>query len=368
MRIERAELFLVPLRLREPFETGRGATRDRAILLVALHGEDQVGWGECVAGETPSYTAETTETACHVLVRWILPAVVRRELTGGASAVPPAVAWIRGHAMAKAAVEMAMWDLQAKLADVPLCDAIGGRRRSVPVGVSIGLQQDDDALLRRVDAFLAEGYGRIKLKIKPGRDVEMVARVRERFPDVPLMVDANASYTLADLPRLAELDSLGLTMIEQPLAHDDLYDHARLQASLRTPVCLDESIGSAGDARLALELESCRVVNVKPGRVGGFAEARAIHDLCREWHVPVWCGGMLESGIGRAHVVALATLPGFTLPGDISASNRYWERDLVQPEWKLVAGSLTPLDEPGIGVKPDRGLIETLTVRREVVG
>ena len=367
MQIERAEVFLVPLRLREPFESSAATVRDRIIVLVALHRDGKTGWGECVAGETPYYSPETTETAWHVLTRFLLPAVVGKAHAGGPGVVQSAWAAVRGHPMAKAAVEMAAWDLQAKRDSVPLCVAIGGVRRPVPVGVSIGLQHDDDILLERIESSLEEGYLRVKIKIRPGRDVDMIRSVRDRFPTASLMVDANSAYTLADLVHLRELDDLGLMMIEEPLAPGDLQGHAELQAGLRTPLCLDESIGSVVDAGRALELGSCRVINVKPGRVGGFGEARSIHDLCLGSGVPMWCGGMLESGVGRAHNVALATLPGFTLPGDMSASRRYWERDLVDPEWEVADGALTPLEAPGIGVEPDRARIEDLSVRRTAI-
>jgi O-succinylbenzoate synthase len=364
VQIERAEVFLVPLRLREPFESSAATVQDRIIMLVALHGDGNTGWGECVAGETPHYSPETTETAWHVLTRFLLPEVVGRAHDGGAGVVRTVWAPVRGHPMAKAAVEMAAWDLQAKRDNVPLCTAIGGTRRAVPVGVSIGLQHNDDALIEQIESSLEEGYLRAKIKIRPGRDVDMLRSVRDRFPTASLMVDANSSYTIADLEHLRELDDLGLMMIEEPLAPGDFQGYAELQAALLTPVCLDESIGSAVDAERALELGSCRVINVKPGRVGGFGEARSIHDLCLGSGVPMWCGGMLESGVGRAHNVALSTLPGFTLPGDISASRRYWERDLVDPEWEVTGGALTPLESPGIGVEPDRARIEDLSVRR----
>jgi O-succinylbenzoate synthase len=367
LTVERAELRLVPLRLRERFEISSGARQDRTIMLLALHADGHVGWGECVAAEDPSYSYETTETAWHVLTEFVLPAVVGREASGPEDALTPA-AWVRGHGMAKAVVEMAAWDLLAKKAGVSLADAVGGGRRPVEVGVSIGLQRTDDALLERVGRFVEEGYRRIKIKIKPGRDVEMLRAVRERFPDVPLMADANSAYRLDDAGRLAELDDLDLMMIEQPLAYDDIREHARLQERLSTPVCLDESIKTPGDAALALELGACRIINIKPGRVGGFGSSKAIHDLCVAHEVPVWCGGMLESGVGRAHNVALATLPGFTLPGDISASARYWERDLVTPEFVIREGTLILPDAPGIGVEPDLERIEGLTIRRAAFG
>jgi O-succinylbenzoate synthase len=363
LTIEGAELTLVPLRLRERFEISSGGRQDRMILLVRLHGDGIVGWGECVAAEDPGYSYETTETAWHVLTDFILPAVVGRTFDHPAAVLAP-VAWVQGHRMAQAAVEMAAWDLHAKREGVPLATALGGEVRPIPVGVSVGLQPTDDALVAKVEGYLAEGYRKIKIKIKPGRDVEMLARVRERFPDAPLMADANAAYGLADADGLAALDPLGLMMIEQPLRAGDLRDHARLQARLATPICLDESIERPEDARFALELGACRVVNIKPGRVGGFASAKAIHDLCAEAGVPVWCGGMLESGVGRAHNLALASLPNFRIPGDISESRRYWERDLVTPEFVLEDGTLTLPPGAGIAVEPDTERIESLAIRR----
>jgi o-succinylbenzoate synthase len=362
MKLERIELREIRLPLREPFAISSGSTSDRHILLLTLFSEGVEGWGECVVGEEPGYSYETTETAWHVLTRYLLPGAVGRELLGPGDTLGHAP-FVRGHRMAKAALEMAAWDLQAKAIGVPLWELLGGSGRPVQVGVSIGLQSDDDTLLRKVDAYLAEGYRRIKLKIKPGRDLAMLRAVRDRFPEAPLMVDANSAYTLADLPLLRELDELGLMMIEQPLGHEDLLDHAALQSELATPVCLDESIRSADDLRLALHLGSGRVVNIKPGRVGGLAEARAIHDVSRAQGVPVWCGGMLESGVGRAFNVALAGLPGFTLPGDLSGSRRYWAKDIVTPEWVPSDGMMGPHEGPGIGVDPDRARIDELTLR-----
>jgi O-succinylbenzoate synthase len=363
LRVERAELRLVPLRLRERFEISSGGRQDRMILLIALRGEGAVGWGECVAAEDPGYSYETTETAWHVLTEFVLPKIVGRSATDPADFMAPA-RWVRGHHMAKAGAEMAAWDLYAKLRGLPLPEALGSATRPVAVGVSVGLKPTDDELLENIASYVADGYRRVKIKIKPGRDVEMVAKVRARFPDVALSVDANAAYTLADADRLAELDPLGLVMIEQPLAYDDLRDHVRLQERLTTSICLDESIESAHDASLALELGACRIVNIKPGRVGGHAGAKAVHDVCAARGVPVWCGGMLESGVGRAHNVSLATLPGFTLPGDISASRRYWERDIVSPEFELRDGTLRLPEGAGIAVEPDLERIEKLTVRR----
>lgn len=367
MKITRAELREIPLRLKEYFEISSGGKQDRRILLLTLEGEGHEGWGECVVGEDPGYSYETTETAWHILTSFILPTVVGREAATPEDVLAP-VRWIRGHRMAKAAVEMAAWDLAARIDGVSLSRKLGGVRDAVPVGVSVGIQKTDEALHDKVAAYVQEGYARVKIKIKPGRDVEMLAGLRERFPGVPLMADANSAYTLADDARLAELDALDLMMIEQPLSHEDFLHHARLQERIRTPICLDESIESVDDVELALELGSCRIINIKPGRVGGHASSRRIHDAMRERGLPVWCGGMLESGVGRAHNVALASLEGFTLPGDISASRRYWERDIVDPEFEVQDGHIRVPQGPGIGVTPDRERIERLTVRSVVFG
>lgn len=365
MRIGRAVLREVPLRLREFFEISSGGTQARRVLLLTLEADGVSGWSECVAGEAPGYSYETTDTAWHVLTRWLLPELVGSEVPDGRGLSP--APWLRGHPMARAAIEMAGWDLEAKRRAVPLGDLLGGTANAVPVGVSIGLQKTDAALVARVEGYVAEGYRKIKVKIKPGRDVGMLRAVRDRFPDVPIMADANSAYSLPeDLGRLREMDDLGLMMIEQPLGHEDLLDHALLQSRIETPVCLDESIRSPGDARLALHLKAGRIVNIKPGRVGGLGASVAIHDACRAAGWPVWCGGMLESGIGRAHNVALASLPGFTLPGDISNSRRYWEEDIVSPEFEMVDGMMPLPRGPGIGVEPRTGRIEALTTRMEV--
>ena len=364
-RITRAVLREVPLQLKEFFEISSGGTQTRRVLLLTLEADGVSGWSECVAGETPGYSYETTDTAWHVLTRWLLPELAGCAVGDGRDLCP--APWLRGHPMARAAVEMAGWDLEAKRRGVPLRELLGGEADRVPVGVSIGLQASDAELLARVDAYMTEGYRKIKLKIKPGRDVEMLGAVRDRFPDAPMMADANSAYSLArDLPRLREMDDLGLMMIEQPLHHEDLLDHAVLQRSIETPVCLDESIRSAGDARLALRLRAGRIVNIKPGRVGGLGESVRVHDACRAAGWPVWCGGMLESGVGRAHNVALATLPGFSIPGDISSSSRYWEEDIVRPEFEMVDGMMPVPDGPGIGVEPRISRIEALTTRMEV--
>jgi O-succinylbenzoate synthase len=364
MRIERAVLREIHMRLRQRFEISSGAMHERRILLLTLHGDGIEGWGECVASETPAYSSETTETAWHVLTEFLLPGVVGRDAADPEAPLVP-VKWIRGHGMAKAAIEMAAWDLLARSKGTSLSTALGGTRNAVPVGVSIGLQPSDPALLDEVAAYVEQGYARVKVKIKPGRDMEMLAAVRERFPDLLVMADANSAYTLADAAHLRALDALDLMMIEQPLAHDDFLHHARLQGMIDTPICLDESIRSEGDLELALELGSCRIVNIKPGRVGGLAVSRRLHDVMRARGLPVWCGGMLESGVGRAHNLALASLEGFSLPGDISASRRYWDQDIVSPEFEVRPDGL--MDVPrgaGIGVEIDEERVDALTVRR----
>jgi O-succinylbenzoate synthase len=367
LKIERAELREVPLRLKEYFEISSGGMQERRVLLLRVQCEGIEGWSECVAGEDPTYSYETSDTAWHILTDFILPNVVGQEVHEPQDVLSP-VWWIRGHPMAKACVEMAFWDLQSRSEGVSLSTRLGGVRDRVPVGVSIGLQPDDETLHEKVAAYVADGYARIKIKIKPGRDVAMLAGLRSAFPDVPIMADANSAYTLADTPRLKELDALGLMMIEQPLGYNDFLQHARLQQQLETPVCLDESIKSEEDLALALELGSGRIVNIKPGRVGGHAASKSIHDTMRARDLAVWCGGMLESGVGRAHNVALASLPGFTLPGDISASRRYWERDIVVPEFEVEDGHMAVPTGPGIGVELDMDRIEALATRTAAFG
>lgn len=367
MKVERATLREIPLRLKEFFEISSGGSQDRRVILLRLEGEGLEGWSECVASADPSYAYETTDIAWHILTDFILPQIVGRDFDDPESLLDP-VSWIRGHGMSKAAVEMAAWDMAARADGVSLSTKLGGTRDAVKVGVSVGLKPTDEALHEQVAGFLEDGYARVKIKIKPGRDVDMLAGLRERFPDTDFMADANSAYTLDDVPRLRELDALNLMMIEQPLRYDDFLHHARLQEQIETPVCLDESIKSVGDTELALELGSCRIINIKPGRVGGLAVSRGIHDMMQAAELPVWCGGMLESGVGRAHNVALASLPGFTLPGDISASRRYWAQDIVSPEFEVADGHMAVPAGPGIGVEVDVERIEALTTRVATFG
>jgi len=362
MRIDSILIREVHMELRERFEISSGAMHARRVILIEISGDGHTGWGECVASASPGYSYETTDTAWHVISDFLAPVVAGSEVEDARDLLEP-VSWVRGHLMAKAGLEMAAWDLEARRRGQSLRDLVGGSAPTVPVGVSIGLQATDEALHEKVRQHVSEGYRKIKIKIKPGRDVGMLSELRRSFPGTPFMADANSAYTLEDADHLKQLDALDLMMVEQPLSYDDLRDHAELQRHLATPVCLDESIRSVADAQLALELGSGRVINIKPGRVGGLASAKAIHDLCIAHDIPVWCGGMLETGIGRAHNLALASLPGFSIPGDISASRRYWERDIVTPEFDIEDGFMAVPDGVGIGVEPDLELINTLTAR-----
>jgi len=350
VRIERLELRRLRLPLVRFFETSFGRVTDREFLLVTVYEDGAAGIGECVADANPFYSAETTRTAWHILAEFIAPLVLGRHFDHPRE-VFGALAPIRGHHMAKAAVEMAAWDLFAQQQGQPLATVLGGRRESIESGVSIGIQDSLDELVERVRIERAAGYRRIKIKIKPGWDVRAVARVRDACGDLPLMVDANAAYQLADSDHLAALDGYDLMMIEQPLDYDDLRDHATLQRRLSTPICLDESIHSLRAAEDALALEACRIINIKPGRLGGHGPSLAVHDLAARHGVPVWHGGMLESGIGRAHNIHLSTLPNFTLPGDVAASRRYYAPDLIDPEIDVRPdGTIAVPDGPGIGV------------------
>ncbi len=366
LKIAAIEMREIRLRLVHFFETSFGRTIERRILLVRVgDGEGVEGWGECTAGEGPFYSEEWIDGAWEVTKSFLAPMVLGREV-GAASEVFELMRRARGHRMAKGALEAACWDLETRRAGLPLWRHLGGVRTEIGCGVSIGIQDSHEQLIEKIAGELAAGYQRIKIKIKPGWDVSVVERVRKHFPDIQLMVDANSAYTLADAPLFRELDNYGLMMVEQPLAHDDMADHARLQSQIETPVCLDESIHSSEDARKAIEMGACRIVNIKLGRVGGHMEARRVEEVCRASGVPVWCGGMLESGIGRAHNVALATLAGFTLPGDVSASSRYWEEDIIEPPVEVTPrGTIVAPEGAGMGYEVKRERIEALTVRVE---
>jgi len=371
LHVNRIVLREIRLPLKEPFRISSGVVTERRILLLQLQDADGAEvWAECVAGEQPNYSAETIDTAWHAITTWIAPRVLGRRFDAPGALRPALERDFRGHPMAKAAVEMGCWALAATRAGEPLARFLGGTQSRILTGISLGIQATPDALTDRALAARAAGYRKIKLKIQPGSDVEFVAAVRAAIgPHIALMADANSAYTLTDAAHLEQLDAFGLTMLEQPLGRDDLVQHAELQRRLATPLCLDESITDVDRARDMITLGSGRIVNIKPGRVGGFASSIAIHDLCRDAGIPVWCGGMLESGVGRAYNVALASLPNFLLPGDLSPSARYWERDVVTPEWTMDAqGQVTvPLEQPGIGVTVDTNRIDDLTQRHEVL-
>ena len=368
MRIDKIELREIRMPLVHFFETSFGRTTERRIVLVQVMAEGLTGWGEVTCGEKPFYSYETPETAWHILRDFLIPWTLHRKWES-ASEVADCFRPVRGHNMAKAALENALWDIEAQQKGLPLAQLVDGTRSEIPCGVSIGIQNSVEDLLAKIEKECAAGYQRIKVKIKPGWDLEVMERIRTKFSSLPLMADANSAYTLADVERLKRLDRFNLMMIEQPLGWDDLLDHARLQSELSTPICLDESIHSPDDARKAIEIGACRIINIKLGRVGGFTSAKRLHDLCRANGIPVWCGGMLESGVGRAHNVALSALPGFTLPGDISASARYWSRDIIDPEVEVTThGTIRVPETPGLGYTPNLARIEPLTARRESFG
>jgi O-succinylbenzoate synthase len=366
--IQSIELREIRLPLIHFFETSFGRTIERRILLLRLTDTNGAeGWGECTAGEGPFYSEEWTETVWTTLSEFLGPMVLGKNLASAAHAFA-LMKPVRGHRMAKAAIETACWDLEAKIAGMPLWKHLGGTRREISCGVSIGIQDTPEILLEKIRREVDAGYQRIKIKIKPGWDLRIVESVRKEFPEIRLMGDANSAYTLSDVPLFQQLERFNLMMLEQPLAHDDIFDHATLQRQIKTPVCLDESIHSAEDATHAISLGSCKIINVKLGRVGGHAEVKRIERVARENEIPIWCGGMLESGIGRAHNIALSTLAGFTLPGDVSASARYWEEDIIEPAVKVSErGTITAPESPGIGFAVNLPRIEALTVRKETI-
>ena len=350
MRLERVELFVVRLPLKRAYETSGSVETHQTHIIVRVESEGAVGWGESVAPELPWYSGETPRTIWYALTEIMVPRLLSVDLAG-AEQVERELQWIREHRMAKASVEMAIWDLAAKREGVSLSKHLGGTRDRILCGVAIGLHPSIEALLARIDEELASGYQRVKLKIKPGRDSQIAEAVRNRYPDLPFMLDANSAYTLADAGIFKRIDAYHPTMIEQPLGHDDIVDHATLQREMRTPICLDESIHTADDARKAIEIGATRVINIKAGRVGGFSSSKRIHDVCRERGVPVWCGGMLEMGIGRAHNVHLASLPNFSLPGDVAASARYFATEIIGEPFTVNAdGTMDVPTGPGIGV------------------
>jgi O-succinylbenzoate synthase len=367
MRIDGIILRELHLPLVRPFETSFGVTSERRILLAEIRSEGLTGWGECTAGERPFFSGETTDTAWQVLVNELGPMLASETPEHGGDC-PRIFKRVRGNPMAKAALENAIWDLEAQREGLSISTLLGGVRETIPCGVSLGIQSSIPELLAIIERELDAGYQRIKLKCKPGWDVEVFERVRNRWPEITLSCDANSAYKLRDADHISSFDAFDLLMVEQPLWHDDFYYHSMLQKRLNTPICLDESIRNRRDALAAIEMESCRIINIKLGRVGGFSEAIAVHNAAQERGIPVWCGGMLESGIGRAHNIALSTLENFTLPGDVSASARYWKEDIIEPEVTVSEkGEIAIPDTPGRGYEVRYDLIERLTVRKESV-
>ena len=368
MKIKKIELIEIKMPLVAFFETSFGRTYERRIILVRVEDEEKSeGWGEATCGETPSYSEEWTDAAWATIEKILAPLVLNKEIASAAET------WnlmkrVRGNRMAKAAIETAVWDLEAKKLNIPLWKHLGGTKREIACGVSIGIQDSVEQLFEKIQTELDAGYQRIKIKIKPDWDFEVIKRVRERFGSILLMGDANSAYSLDDIDLFKRMDEFDLMMFEQPLAHDDMLDHAKMQREIRTPICLDESIHSPEDARKAIEIGACKIINVKLGRVGGHAQAKLIEETCRNANIPVWCGGMLESGIGRAHNIAMSTLAGFVLPGDVSASKRYWHEDVIEPAVEVTErGTIFAPEKAGIGFDVKRGRIDKLTVKKILI-
>lgn len=365
MKLVEVTIHELVMRMKSPFTTSLGTMQDKRFFVIEAKDESgRVGWGEGVAFEEPSYTEETLKTSLHMLEDFLIPAIIGIPLHHP-DEVYERFRAIRRNNMAKAAIEGAVWDLYAQSLNQPLATVLGGTQEKIEVGISIGLQPTDEQLIHMIQHYLDEGYKRIKVKIKPGKDIELIRTIRDAFPDVPLMADANSSYTLDDIDLLKQLDEFNLMMIEQPLAHDDLVDHATLQKHIQTPICLDESITSLDDTRKAIQLGSCCIINIKIARVGGISEAKRIHDYCMEHGIPVWCGGMLEAGIGRAQNVALTSLTNFTIPGDTAASQRYWHEDIISPEVTVENGYITVPKTTGLGYEVNRALVEKYSVNKK---
>ena len=368
MRIDGITLRELHMPLVRPFETSFGVTRDRRILLVEVRSDGLTGWGECTAGERPFFSGESTDTAWQIILNELGPMLAGAENVEHGGECPEIFRQVRGNRMAKAALENAVWDLEAQREGISLSRLLGGVRDSIPCGVSLGIQKSLPELMAIIEKELAAGYQRIKLKCKPGWDIDVFERVRDRWPGIQLSCDANSAYRLRDADHITTFDRFDLLMIEQPLWHDDFYYHSMLQKRLETPICLDESIHNRRDALAAIEMESCKIINIKLGRVGGFSEAIAVHNAALERGIPVWCGGMLESGIGRAHNIALASLENFSLPGDVSASARYWLEDIIEPEVTVTSnGEIEIPDIPGRGYEVCTDLVDQLTVRKETI-
>lgn len=363
MEIKRIVLRHLKMDLLNPFTTSVGTEADKDFILVEVESKNGIsGWGESVASLTPLYHEETVQTNWHMMNDFLIPLLLREPVIQHPDELEERFKSVRGNVMAKAAIEGAVWDLYAKENDMPLSKALGGTKNKIEVGISIGIQETEKALLQKVEDAVEKGFKRIKIKIKPGWDYDILRAVRKEFPDVPIMADANSAYTLQDIDKLKALEEFNLMMIEQPLGNDDIVDHSLLQPELNIPICLDESIHSAEDVRKAIHLGSCQIINIKIGRVGGLSESKKIHDLCQHHDIPVWCGGMLEAGIGRAHNVAITTLPNFTLPGDTAGSSHYWEQDIIEPEVEVKDGYIHVPEKPGIGYEPNMELIHKFTL------
>jgi o-succinylbenzoate synthase len=367
MKIERVDLIQIRMRLKAPFETSYGRQSELDKLIIKVYTHDETAYSECTVGNQPLDSYETLETAKYILKSFIIPSIMGSELRGP-DHYWEKIARFRGHPMAKAAMENAIWTLKAMEEGIPLAKCLGGQRDKILSGVSIGIQNSTEELIERIASYLSQGYPKVKIKIKPGKDVNTIEEVRHHFPDITLMVDANNAFSLNHMETLEAMDQFNLLMIEQPLGHDDMVDHSRLQAKLETPICLDESINSPSAARVAAALHACRIINIKQGRVGGLTQALEVHNIAQANGMGVWCGGMLETGIGRAVNVAIATLPNFIYPSDISASDRYWERDLIDPPFAINPdGTIDVPSEPGLGVKVNEAVLDRFTVEQEII-
>ncbi|EGO63363.1 o-succinylbenzoate synthase [Acetonema longum] len=368
MKITKVVLRKMKMDLKVPFVVSFGALKDKHFMAVEVHTKDHVGYGDCSAFSHPYYNEETISTAWHIIQDFLVPLLFSKEEISRPEEVSELFSHIRRNKMAKAALDCAIWDLYAKENNISVARALGGTRDKIETGISIGIQESPDDLVRVVENFMGEGYRRVKVKIEPGRDIKYLEAVRKRFGNIMLMADANSAYTLKDIDLFKELDHLDLIMIEQPLSHDDIVDHAKLQGALKTRICLDESIHSVDDARHAIELGSARTINIKVARVGGLTEARKIHDLCASHDIPVWCGGMLDTGIARAHNVAIASLPNYRFPGDVPASDRYWHQDVISPAMTIDRNAMIQVpDKPGIGFEPVPGLMEAFSYERKEI-
>lgn len=365
MKIKKIVLRKMEMGLKVPFETSFGITRTKKFIVAEIYSKDYVGYGDCSAFAAPWYNEETIESAWYVIEQFLIPTLFSTDEISCPEKMYEQFAWIRRNKMAKAAVDCALWDLYAKEQNIPLSKALGGTRDKIETGVSLGIQKSPEDLVRVVEKYMGEGYRRVKVKVKPGKDIEYLSAVRKEFGDIMLMADANSAYTLNDLELFKELDKLNLLMIEQPLADDDIVDHVKLQSVIKTRICLDESIHSVEDARKAIELGSMKTINIKVARVGGLTEARKIHDLCAKHNMPVWCGGMLDTGIGRAHNISVASLPNYQFPGDVPASDRYYEHDFMSPSVTIDKNAMIQVpDKPGIGFEPIPELLERFTYEK----